>query len=381
MKENFDLRLAWIDLKEDFNPGNIKKSIINVLLIVLGSLLLAGGDGLFLIPYKIVSGGMAGLGIVFNQAFNWDTNLAITIWQWVLFFIGFILLGARFSLRTLVSSITYPLFLYLFDYLLTFPEFASYISLGPINDNLAILLAGVFGGALVGIGCGLTFIGGGSTGGTDCLSLALSKYFNIKAAIGSFVIDLLIIISNAFFATNILVLLIGACSAFVCAMFIDKVYIGDNSYVCFIVSDHWEEINKLINEQMERGTTLIDSYGGYTGDDKVMIETVFTTDEYDQFQKIVFKVDPHAFITVLDAYEVTGFGFKKVPFRINREIKFEEKKNKKITNRKKNMQKIKDLSKNDPSYKPVQNVKKEEYNKKGALNKESVKEVKENGLK
>lgn len=366
MKNNFDIKLVINEIKNDFSKGHIKKSFEKMFLIILGSFLLAAGDAIFLIPYNIVSGGVAGLGIVLHQAVpGWDTNVIITISQWILFFVGFVLLGSKFSLRTLLSTIAYPLFLFMFDFLLTLPEFASYLSLGGLNDNLAILLAGIFGGSLVGIGCGITFVGGGSTGGTDCLSLALSKYFNIKAAIGSFAIDILIIISNAFFVSNILIILIGAASAFICAVFIDKVYIGDNSYLCFIVSDKWEEINRLINQEMERGTTLMDSYGGYTGDDKVMIQVVFTTDEYDQFQKLVFGIDPKAFITVLDAYEVTGYGFKKVPFMINREIKYEERKQKKIKNRAANMKKIKSLATEEQA-KPISPEKssKEVYNKK-----------------
>lgn len=379
MKNNFDIRLAVNEIRSDFSRGHIKKSLEKIFLIVFGSFLLAAGDAIFLIPYNIVSGGVAGLGIVIHQAIpNWNTNVIITVSQWVLFFIGFVLLGAKFSLRTLLSSIVYPLFLFLFGYLWKIPEFASYLSLSNLSegsqniDNLAILLAGIFGGSLVGIGCGITFLGGGSTGGTDCISLALSKYFNIKAAIGSFVIDILIIISNAFFVSNILIILIGAASAFICAVFIDKVYIGDNSYLCFIVSDKWEEINRLINQDMERGTTLMDSYGGYTGDDKVMIQVVFTTDEYDQFQKLVFGVDPKAFITVLDAYEVTGYGFKKVPFMINREIKYEKRKQKRIKNRASNIKKIKSLSKEE-QVRPIspENKSQEVYNKKSEVSEEN----------
>jgi uncharacterized membrane-anchored protein YitT (DUF2179 family) len=326
MKENFNLRLAWEDIKADLTSNRWYKTVFKYLLIVFGSILLAAGDALFLIPYNIVSGGVAGLGIVLVQAFpSWDVNLTITVLQWTLFFLGFVLLGARFSLRTLISTLVYPISLYAFDRLLSDQSFANWVSLGAHDETAALILAGGFGGALVGIGCGLTFIGGGSTGGTDCLSLSLTKYFHIKASVGSLTIDMVIILSNLFFAKNVLIVIIGMVSAFLCAVFIDKTYIGDNSYVGFIVSDKWEEINRQINTTMERGTTLIDSYGGYTGKDKVMIEVAFTTDEYDDIQKLVFKIDPKAFMTILDAYEVTGYGFRKVPFRINREIQFEEK--------------------------------------------------------
>jgi uncharacterized membrane-anchored protein YitT (DUF2179 family) len=339
MKENFDLKLAWQDIKIDFSEGHRVKTLQNYLFIIFGSILLSAGDALFLIPYNIVSGGVAGLGIVLVE-FNpsWNVNLVITILQISLFFLGFVLLGAKFTLRTLLSTLIYPSFLFLFDYLLSLPDFGAFISLGSVAapDTGTLLLAGFFGGGIVGVGCGLTFIGGGSTGGTDCISLALSKYFHIKASVGSLVSDMLIILSNIFYLypnhKNVIVVLIGVASAFACAVLIDKTYIGDNSYVGFIVSDKWEEINNRINTELERGTTLIDSYGGYTGNEKTMIEVAFTTDEYDAFRKLIFQIDPKAFLTVLDAYEVTGFGFRKVPFRINREIQYEQKrKSKKLT--------------------------------------------------
>lgn len=349
MKENFDFKLAWQDVKKDLKPGNIRKTLWKYFLIILGSILLAAGDELFLVPYGIVSGGVAGIGIILQKAFQMnsiETNLTISIAQWILFAVGFVLLGVRFSFKTLISTFIYPVFLFVFQKVLE-GKMGSFFYVGPyVGDNTALILAGCFGGVLVGLGCALTFIGGGSTGGTDCISLAITKYFNIKAGITSLLMDSIIIFSNIFFDKSVVMLIIGIASAFFCSTMIDKIYIGSSdTYTGMIVSDKWEEINGAINAELERGTTLYDCYGGYTGEDKVMVQVVFTKEEYDALQKLVYRIDSNAFLTILKATEVTGYGFRKVPFRINREIQFEEKQKTKGRNKKQVIQKIKDLSK------------------------------------
>jgi uncharacterized membrane-anchored protein YitT (DUF2179 family) len=336
MKENFDFKLAWQDIKRDFSRRALPKTIWKLLLVVLGSILLAAGDELFLIPYGIVSGGVGGLGIIAYKALGWSEEITITVLQWIMFVIGFVLLGAKFSIKTLISTIVYPIFLFIFQ---TIYEGSDFFKIAMTTNpqttveagaNVgALLLAGGFGGALVGVGCGLTFIGGGSTGGTDCLSLALAKYAHLKASIGSLAIDMIVILSDIGFEKNFVPIAIGLISAFFCAFMIDKTYIGGNdSYMALIVSDKWETINKLINTDLQRGTTLLDCYGGYTGEEKTMIQVMFSKDEYDDVQRIVYSADPHAFLSILKDTEVTGYGFRKVPFRINREIEFENRQGK-----------------------------------------------------
>jgi uncharacterized membrane-anchored protein YitT (DUF2179 family) len=358
MKENFkealNFKLAWADLKKDFTRNNIRKTIWNYLLIILGSIFLAAGDELFLIPYGIVSGGVGGLGIIFNKAFSWDAELTITVAQWILFVAGFFLLGAKFALRTLVSSAVYPTFLFVFKMVLNATDF---FSVGAAGDSTALIIAGGIGGVLVGIGCGLTFAGGGSTGGTDCVTLAMSKYWNLKASVTSFLGDMLIIVSNIFFDHSVVPIIIGLFSAFFCAVMIDKTYIGsEDTYVGTVVSDKWELINNEINAEMVRGTTLYDCYGGYTGEDKVAIEVVFNEDEYDTLQKIVYRTDPSAFLTIVKANEVTGYGFRKVPSRINREIKFEEKNSLRKNDKKENQEKIKSVAREQPYMLPSEKI-------------------------
>lgn len=325
MKGMFDFRQALQTLKEDFSKKNISKTIFHLLLLVVGSAVLAAGDEFFLINSGIVSGGMSGIGVLFNKALGWDANTVITVGQWIFFLIGFLLLGPTFALRTLVSTIVYPIFLFVFARVLSEESVASFFAINSGVADLDMLIAGSIGGLLCGLGCGITYQGGGSTGGVDNISLSISKYAHIKASVTSFIVDVSIVLSVMFFEQNIVPVLIGSFSAFCCAFAIEKVYIGVNeTYIAMIISDKWEKINEIINKELSRGTTLFDGYGGYTGEDKVLIQVAFTKDEYDELLRIIYQNDKKAFLTVTKASEVTGYGFRKVPFKINREIVFAE---------------------------------------------------------
>ncbi|MDD4531833.1 MAG: YitT family protein [Bacilli bacterium] len=325
MREKLNFKKAFDDIKADFRKDRIARTLTNYLLIIAGSAILAIGDAFFIIPYNIVSGGVAGFAIVMSFMAGWDTELTITIAQWVLFLIGILLLGAKFGFKTIISTIVYPIFLFLFTYIYDNNQWVHLPAISSSNGTMVsiLVLAGLVGGALVGVGCGLTFLGGGSTGGVDCLSLATAKYFRIKTAVTSFVIDATIVCVYIVYMNNILLLLVGIISAFMCSFLINLTYREDqNSYVADIISDKWELINNEINYKLDRGTTLLESYGGYTGKEKMMIHVVFSKDDYDEIMKLIFKYDPDAFVFTTKAHEATGEGFRKVPYRIAREIKF-----------------------------------------------------------
>ncbi len=335
MRENYNLKAVWEDFSADFKKENLLKTIKKYLLILLGCLFLAIGDSFFLIPNSIVIGGASGIGIVIGKATGFNTEIIITILNWVFFVIGFLLLGFKFSFKTLLSTVFYPLFLLGFTHIYNSNEWFHVVSSTATDNTASLIIAGVFGGALAGLGCATTYLSGGSTGGTDAISLSIEKYFHVKASLATFAIDCIIISLGVFFMQNITLLLIGISASFACSLMIDKVYLGNND--CFyaqIISSHWEEINDVINEKMGRGTTLFDSYGGYTGKEKIMLQVAFSREEYDEIQKIVFSIDKKAFMTVTRAHDVTGDGFKKISPRIKREIIIENN-NKKNKNSKK----------------------------------------------
>jgi len=324
MKDKLNFKKALYDIKMDFRKDRIARTLTNYLLIIIGSAILAIGDAFFIIPYNIVSGGVAGFGIVMSFMMGWNTELTITVAQWGLFFIGILLLGAKFGFKTIISTIVYPLFLFLFTYVYDNYEWVHLPAMTGADGTMVsiLVLAGLVGGTLVGAGCGLTYLGGGSTGGVDCLSLASAKYFKIKTAVTGFVIDATIVCVYIVYMDSILLLLVGIISAFMCAFLINLTYKEDqNSYVADIISEKWELINNEINYALDRGTTLLESYGGYTGKEKMMIHVVFSKEDYDEIMKLIFKYDPDAFVFTTQAHEATGEGFRKVPYRIAREIK------------------------------------------------------------
>ena len=178
-------------------------------------------------------------------------------------------------------------------------------------ENITIVLAAVFGGTLVGAGCALTFLGGGSTGGSDIIALILCKYFRkLKSSYMIFICDATIILIGAFIINDIVVSLLGIVSAFFCAISIDKLFIGSSSaFVAEIISDKYSEINEAVIERMNRTTTITDCKGGYSGAEKKMVMVTFTMRQYAEFTAIVSSIDKNAFITVQRAHEIGGEGW------------------------------------------------------------------------
>lgn len=314
------IKQKWLAYKAELTKKTVLKTVWHYFLMAVGTALLAFGTSTFILPYNIVTGGVSGIAIIFSGLFGAESELIITILTYIFFVLGLLLLGVRFTLKTLVSTLLYPPLIYLFSYL---RDNNVWLQLGGENlESMNVLLAGIFGGAFVGAGVGLTFFGGGSSGGVDCLALALNKYFKFKTSISTFVIDAAVIGGGLIYNKDLSLALIGILSALVCAIVIDRIFLGNaTSYVAFIVSNKYEEINKLINDKMERGTTLIQAEGGYTGENTKMIQVAFDRKEYSDLQTLVAKIDPKAFISIVHAHEINGYGFKKIPNRSKVKIK------------------------------------------------------------
>jgi uncharacterized membrane-anchored protein YitT (DUF2179 family) len=185
-----------------------------------------------------------------------------------------------------------------------------YLAGSPYGE-ISVLLAAIFGGAGVGAACAITFLGGGSTGGTDVITFTICKFFKqAKSSSVIFVMDSLIVAAGMFIIGDMVLSLLGICSALVCAVVVDYVFIGSSkAFVAHIVSDCHEEINKEIMAKLDRGTTIMDAVGGYTGNKKKVIYVSFTIRQYADLMAIVRRVDKHAFVTVYRAQEVKGEGF------------------------------------------------------------------------
>lgn len=287
----------------------------NFLLIVVGTTILAFGVSVFILPFELVTGGVPGIAVIINRLIPIEfitEAMWVTIITWVLFFIGWILLGKSFALKTLTSTIVYSIVVNVAGLLVSPDVLNGFFYLqGSKYNEIAIVLAAVFGGACVGAGCAITFLGGGSTGGVDILSLAISKYFpKIENSTSIFIIDGGLVLLGMFILNDFVLTLLGIVSAFICALIVDYLFVGKSKeFVAFIVSSSYDEINKQIIEKMDRTTTYIKSKGGYSQKEIDMLMVSFTMNEYSKLLSIVSIIDKNAFVTISRAHEINGKGF------------------------------------------------------------------------
>ncbi len=285
--------------------------------VALGTFVLAFGTAVFLVEYNLVTGGVSGLAIVLNEFLPHNgEEFYITALTWSLFFLGWVFLGHNFALKTLLSTILYPVF-YVQCAKLVDPElnlFNGYFIMHNAQyQDIAVLIAATLGGACVGIGCAIAFKGGGSTGGVDVLALILCKVFKkIKSSYIIFGIDATIVILGVLVIQDMVLSLLGIVSAFLCALMIDKVFIGnDGAYIAEIVSDEYEIIAKGVIKQLDRTATIVDVTGAYSKEPKKMLIVAFSIREYADLISIINHADPGAFLTITRAFKNHGEGWTR----------------------------------------------------------------------
>ena len=293
--------------------GQIK----NVMLTVIGTLILAAGTAIFIVPFDLVAGGVSGLAIIITRLIPSELvtiDLVVTVLTWALFLMGWLVLGRGFALKTLISSIVYPLGLSLFLRLTEPSAFGGFFSLqNSPHADIALLLGATLGGLLVGAGCAVTFLGGGSTGGVDILAFSLCKAFKKwKSSVVIFAVDATVVVLGMFIIGDFVLSLLGILSAFISAVMVDKVFLGGSrAFIAQVVTDQYGEINAAVIERLERTTTVVDVTGGYSGENKKMLLISFTMSQYAELVNIINKADKNAFVTVHRAHEINGEGWTR----------------------------------------------------------------------
>lgn len=286
-----------------------KRKIKKILLVILGSVILGVGTGIFLTPYNIISGGVSGIAIIINHFTSWSIDMMITVLTWGFFFLGWLLLGNAFAVKTIISAIVYPLAFMLG----TFLQENTMLNLQTVANDLPTvnyLISALVGGVFVGAGCALTYLGGGSTGGVDVITLAVQKYTGIKASIPYLLIDTTIIILGLIFVNDFDVTLMGIMSSFVASFMVNKLFDTEKNVVVNIISQKYEELNQFILKKLDRGSTLVRGEGGYSQKDITILQVVCDIKEYYILEDIIAKVDPNAFVFSNKASYVRGEGFK-----------------------------------------------------------------------
>ena len=269
--------------------------------IVIGLALYAFGVTAFLLPVKITAGGVTGISMLIFYGTGIPAGYPYFLINSFLIILAIRILGTSFGLKTLFSMVVISLFLNIM------PIFIK----EPLVKDL--FLSSVLGGILCGVGLGITFNQGGSTGGTDIIAMIINKYRNISPGRIIMYCDVIIISSSFFLLKSVEILVYGYVTMWIVAYSIDAFLTGaQQSVQLFIFSDKYEEIADFINMESRRGLTIIEGTGWYTKKQVKMIMTVVRKRESPMIFQKIKQIDPEAFISQGSVMGVYGKGFDEI---------------------------------------------------------------------
>ncbi len=296
--------MAFFMLKE--KPFT-RKWFISYSLIILGAFILAAAFVFFITPYKIVPGGVYGISIVLHYMFNTPVGLVALCFDIPLTIIGVKILGPRFGFKTVLG----------FSLTAVFTDTLTWIwGFEPLVNGDA-LLSSIFGGVLAGLGLGMIFKSKATSGGTDIVAMIIAKYTKLPLGLLMIYVDSVIVLVGLLVFQDWKIPLYSWIVIFITGKVIDVVLEGvtyDKSL--FIISDKHEEIRDKIITNLNRGGTYIDGKGMYNMADRRIIFTVVSRRELAILEEFIHEVDPKAFLTVTDATEILGEGFKSLKEKV-----------------------------------------------------------------
>ena len=268
--------------------------------LVAGSAILALALDWFTVPNRIAAGGVSGLATVTYHVFGWPVGVTMIAVNVPLFAASFHIVGRRFGIRSLVGALVSSA---LVD---VFAPFTRPLTFDP-------LLASVYGGVLTGLGVGITFYFGGSTGGTDLAARLLHHYTHLGLGRSFLVVDALVIALAALAFTPELAMY-ALLSLFVASKSIDFIEEGRPlAKGAFIISDRVEEIARRVLTELERGATALRGRGMFTGKERDVLMVIVGRPQLRALRAIVQETDPRAFVVITDVADVLGEGFEPRP--------------------------------------------------------------------
>lgn len=278
-------------------------------LILVGAFILAAGFVLFIDPHRIAPGGVYGIGIIVHYLtqglFSWAPNglpigtvgLLLNI---PLTIIGIRVLGPMFGIKTVVGFVMSSVFIDVLH---------LWLGYNPLVDDM--LLSSIFGGVLIGFGLGLIFKSKATSGGSDIIAMIIARYTRLPLGQLMIYVDSTIVLLALVAFQDWKIPLYSWVVIYVTGKVIDMTIQGVSyDKALFIITDRYEDVKNKIIHDIERGGTIINVQGMYTGHDKKMIFTNVSRREVYMLKDYIQQIDPNAFITVIDANEILGNGFK-----------------------------------------------------------------------
>ncbi|MDF2841009.1 MAG: YitT family protein [Clostridia bacterium] len=273
------------------------KYILMIFMIILGSAISGVAFNLFIIPNKLLSGGISGIALILSYLFNTNTGLMIFIFNIPVFILGYKFVDKEFVLLSLVGMIAFSTWIEVFSFL------------REINLVQDVMLSCIYAGVLNGIGLGIVLRNRASQGGIDIIGVIMKKYFSMNIGSTSMMINTCIVII-ASFITNLNLAMYTLISMYIGSTVLDKVQQGfDQRKSVMIITDKEKQVAEEIFKRLVRGVTYLEGEGAYTGDKKKVIYCIVSLNQLAKLKQIVRGIDENAFITVSDTAEVMGHGF------------------------------------------------------------------------
>jgi uncharacterized membrane-anchored protein YitT (DUF2179 family) len=285
-----------------------KKWFLSHSLIIIGAFVVATGFVLFITPYKIVPGGVYGISIVLHYLFGTPVGMMALAFDIPLTIIGIKILGPRFGYKTVMG----------FTLTAVFTDTITWFwGDKPLVTGDA-LLSCIFGGVLLGVGIGLMFKAKATSGGSDIIAMIIGKHSGIPLGRLMIYVDSVIVLFGLIVFRDWKIPLYSWIVIFITGKVIDVILEGVSSdKSIFIISEKHEEIRDRIINNLNRGGTYIDGKGMFNLTDRKIIFTVVNRRELISLEEYIHKIDPKAFLTVLDATEILGEGFKSLREKVS----------------------------------------------------------------
>jgi uncharacterized membrane-anchored protein YitT (DUF2179 family) len=274
------------------------KIIIEYLGITFGCALMAMSLNAFTVPNKIAPGGVSGLATVIFYMTKIPVGITMLVFNIPLFILGIKILGKGVGVKTLYGTIMISIFI---DYIFIIPTFTT-----------DLLLASVFGGIILGIGLGIVFRFGGTTGGTDLAAAIFNKYFpGFTVGTILMIIDFFVVLAAGLVFKQPEISLYSLISLFTSIKVMDFIQEGlGYAKAFFIISNYSEEISKIVIKELDRSVTSLSGQGMYTREERQVLLCVVNRAQVNRLKELVHAVDPKAFVILTEVREVLGEGFK-----------------------------------------------------------------------
>lgn len=275
-----------------------QKNLETVLGVLLGNILLAFTVAVFMVPHGIIMGGATGIGLTISHYLPIQLSLIILVVNACLFLLGAATLGKKFVITTIASTFLYPACLSVMQ---------AIPGITRLTDN--IMLATLYGGALLGLGVGVIVRVGSSTGGTDILALVFNKWFHVSVAVLMYIVDFTVLGAQILFSDTEQIMY-GILALVMETTILNRVMLmGQSQIQLFVISDKHEEIRERMIKEQDVGVTMVHVETGFGKEEQKAVLCIIPNRKLYATNEMIHTIDEKAFITISQINEVKGRGF------------------------------------------------------------------------